>query len=78
MSMDLKDFFLATPMESSKYTRVQYKHFPGDIKQRYNLNQKVTDNGYVYIKIKRGMYGLKQAAILAYQHLKSNLAQHGY
>ena len=26
-------------------------------------------DGYVYIKIKKGMYGLKQSAILAYKHL---------
>ena len=35
-------------------------------------------NGYVYGKIKGGMYGLKQAAILAYKQLVTNLAQHGY
>ena len=78
MSTDLKDFFLATPMEENEYMRVNYKHFPDDIKKRYNLDDKATPSGHIFIKIKRGMYGLKQAAILAYEHLKENLAKYGY
>ena len=78
MSADLKDFFLATPMEGEEYMKVQYKHFPEDIRKRYNLESKVTDNGYIYVKIKKGMYGLKQAAILAYNELKKNLKKFGY
>jgi len=39
----------------------------------------VTPDCWVYIKIKKGMYGLKQAALLvAYQQLVTNLAKHGY
>ena len=35
-------------------------------------------NGYIYIKIQKGMPQLKQVAILAYQHLKSCLERFGY
>ena len=35
-------------------------------------------NDYVYIKIRRGMYGLPQARIIANQLLTSRLAPHGY
>jgi len=35
-----------------------------------NTNEKINKDGYVYCKIKLGMYGLKQAALLAYQQLK--------
>jgi hypothetical protein len=38
----------------------------------------VDSDGYIYIRIKKGMYGLKQAAILAYEHLVNQLAPHGY
>ena len=38
----------------------------------------IDNNGYVHFKINKGMYGLKQAAILAYQQLKQHLAPHGY
>ena len=65
-------------MEGEEYMKVQYKHFPEDIRKRYKLDEKVTDNGYIYIKIKKGMYGLKQAVLLAFEHLKSNLAPHVY
>ena len=78
MSADLKDFFLATPMDGEEFMKVQYKHFPEDIKRRYNLDTKVTASGHIYIRIKKGMYGLKQAAILAYRHLKTNLEKYGY
>ena len=78
MSADLKDFFLATPMEGDEYMRVKYKHIPEDIRIRYNLKTKVTKDNYVFIRIEKGMYGLKQAALLAYNHLKENLAQDGY
>ena len=77
MSLDLKDFFLATPMEHAEYMKVQTKYFPTDISEYYNLHDK-EHNGYIYIKIQKGMYGLKQAAVLAYKNLIKNLAPFGY
>ena len=38
----------------------------------------IAEDGFVYCEIQRGMYGLKQAAILAYTQLKENLLKHGY
>jgi hypothetical protein len=38
--------------------------FPEDIDQKYNLNAFAVD-GWVYIKTRKGMYGLKQAGLLA-------------
>ena len=78
MSLDLKDYFLATPMERPEYMKVLLKYFPTDIQEKYKLQEKVTPTGYIYIKINKGMYGLKQAAILAYNHLKTNLQNDGY
>lgn len=66
ISADIKDYFLATPMAKAEYMKVQYKHIPEDICQQCNLHDKVTADNYIYICIKKGMYGLKQAAILAY------------
>ena len=77
MSLDLKDFFLVTPMMKPEYMKVPIKYFPIDIKLKYKLEEKVHGN-YVYIKIKKGMYGLKQAAVLAYDNLVKNLVQYGY
>ena len=78
MSADIKDHFLATPMENPEYMRVKYKYIPIDIRRRYNLDAKVAENDYIYIKIKKGMPGLRQAALLAYKHLKNSLQPYGY
>jgi hypothetical protein len=51
--------------------------FPGEIVQKYNLNALAVD-GWVYIKIRKGMYGLKQAGLLANQLLQTRLAPFRY
>ena len=53
MSADLKDFFLATTMKEPEYMRIHYKYFPQEIKDQYNLANKVTEDGYIYVKIKK-------------------------
>ena len=58
MSLDLKDYFLAMLMDRPEYMKVLLKYFPTDIQEKYNLKEKVTSTGYVYIKIKKGMYGM--------------------
>ncbi len=44
----------------------------------YNLCNIVTLNGWVYIKIQKGMYGLPQAGIFANQLLEKPLTTKGY
>ena len=78
ISADIKNYFLVTPMAQAEYMKVQYKHISEDIRQQYNLQEKVTSDNCIYIRIKKGMYGLKQAAILAYNQLKQNLLPRGY
>jgi len=65
-------------MAKPEYMRIHYKHFPDDIKEQYGIDELKADNDYVYVKIKKGMYGLKQAAILAHENLMNNLRQYGY
>ena len=76
-SMDLKDFFLTTPMERAEYLRIQSKYFSAEFRQIYQLKDKIHSDGYIYCRIKKGMYGLKQAAILAYKLLLKRLAVDG-
>ena len=78
LSSDLKDFFLASPMAAPEYMRIHYRYFPDEIKKQYQLDKIVDHDGYIYIKIKKGMYGLKQAAILVYNKLVNTLEPHGY
>ena len=75
--MDLKDMFLQTPMKDPEYMKISFTYFPEDVRQRYNLYD-IVHNEYIYIKNKKGMYGLKQAAILAYEFLTQTLLKTGY
>jgi hypothetical protein len=51
--------------------------FPEEIIQKYNLKALAVD-GWVFIEIRKGMYGLEQAGILANQLLQTRLAPFGY
>jgi hypothetical protein len=51
--------------------------FPEEIIQKYNLNALAVD-GWVYIEIRKYMYCLKQAGLLANQLLQTRLASFGY
>ena len=76
MGADIKDYFLASPLKKPEYMKVKYKYFPEDIRKRYHLPLLVTQDNYIYIPIKKGMYGLKQAALLAYDNLQQCLKPH--
>ena len=58
--------------------KIYSKYFPPDIRARYHIYGLISADGYVYIKITKGMYGLKQAAIIAYNQLISHMDLHGY
>ena len=50
---------------------------PQNIKDQYKLHGKI-HNGFIYMRIERGMYGLPQAGILANKLLQERLAPHWY
>ena len=78
VTMDLKDRFLHTQMEHPEYMKLPYKYFPKEIRIKYNLSSLLTSDGYIYIKIIKGMYGLKQSALLAHIQLSTLLVHGGY
>ena len=65
LGLDVKNYYLGTPS------------IPNEIIAHYKLRDLV-HNGRVYIEIRRGMYGLPQAGILAEQQLTRFLATYGY
>jgi hypothetical protein len=75
---DLKDHFLGSPMERPEYMKIPITRFPIDIIKKYTLDTKQDDKKFVYVKIKKGMYGLKQAAKLAYKNIIRLLTPAGY
>ena len=52
--------------------------FPQENFNQYNLKDCVAADGYVYMEIRKGMTGLKQAGRLARNGLTKNLARNGY
>jgi hypothetical protein len=77
MMMDIKNYYLGTPLPRFEYTKMLLSRFPEEIIQKYNLNALAID-GWVYIEIRKGMYGLKQSGLIANQLLQTRLAPFGY
>jgi hypothetical protein len=69
---------LNTPMKRYEYMRLKITDIPEEVIQHYNLNEKLMDDGYIYCKIRKGMYGLPQAGIIAQELLQERLATVGY
>ena len=77
ITMDVANFYLGTPMERPEYMRLPFKIIPQEIIDKYDLEQKFED-GLVYAKIHKGMYGLPQARLLANNLLSKRLVAAGY
>jgi hypothetical protein len=77
LTADLKDFYLGTPMSRYEYMRIPIWMLPDAIIEQYNLRP-LFHNGYVYVEIRRGMYGLPQAGRIANDQLIALLKPHGY
>ncbi|KAL7474487.1 hypothetical protein ACHAW6_000460 [Cyclotella cf. meneghiniana] len=76
-SANLKNFYLNTPVDRPEYMKLKLNLIPTEIVQKHNL-QKLKDNGWIYIRINLGMYGLPQAGILANKLLAKRLSEAGY
>ena len=74
---DIKGFYLETPLDRPEYMRMPLALIPEEFQDAYDLKAKAK-NGFVYMEINKGMYGLPQAGILANKLLKRRLAKFGY
>ena len=77
LTIDIKDFYLNTPMDVSEYMRIPVKYIPASIMSQYNLLPLI-HNAHVMVEIRKGMYGLAQAGILANARLQSHLSASGF
>ena len=77
-SFDVKNFYLNTPTEHSDYMKIPLTHIPDEIIAEHALRNKVHSDGTIYIEIRKGMYGLPQAGMLANKLLKRRLTKHRY
>jgi hypothetical protein len=66
MMMDIKNYYEGTPLPTYEYMRLSLIILPLDIIEKYDL-KRLAVNGWVYLEFHKGMYGLKQAGLLANQ-----------
>ena len=65
MMADIKNVYLITPLKRWEYIRLRLSDIPAEVINEYNLMEKTTKDGSVYVEVRRGMYGLPQAGLLA-------------
>jgi hypothetical protein len=74
---NVKNFYLETPMERFKYMRMPLWYILPNFLDKYDLHGKIY-NGFLYMEIRKGMYGLPQSGILANKLLRKRQKPHGY
>ena len=65
MTGDIKNFYLNNPLKRYEYLRLRLSDLPDEIIEEYKLNEKAKPEGMVFLEVRKGMYGLPQAGILA-------------
>ena len=74
---NIKYFFYASFLTDPKCMKIKLRIIPQEIIDQYQI-QDLEENGWVYMKIVKGMPGLKQAARLANEFLVHHLEPYGY
>jgi hypothetical protein len=77
VSIDLVDHYLATPLEVPAYIKIPIKHVPFSVIAEFDLSQ-FENEGFLYFKVMKAMYGHPAAGHLANQLLVSTLKSGGY
>ena len=77
LGLDVKNYYLGTPMANYEYMFIPLNQIPQEIIDHYNLHN-IVNKGKVYVEIRRGMYGIPQAGILAETQLIHFLGKYGY
>jgi hypothetical protein len=76
-SMALKNFYMDTPMPEFEHICIIISNIPDEFIDRYKLTGLDRD-GWIYVEIRQGCYGLPQAGILPNNLLCSHLKAKGF
>ena len=74
---DINHFYLQTHLPHLEYARIKLSDIPEEFTQEYNLLEYVHD-GWIYLEIRGGIYGLPQAGMLTNKLLETCLNAAGY
>ena len=75
---DISNMYLGSDLPEAEYVRFRLNLIPGAFIQAYKLNELATPNGFVYARVNKAWYGLKQAGKIAHDDLVQRLAEAGY
>ncbi len=77
MYLDTKNLYLTAPLDQFECIKMPIDLFPEWIVKQYELMKHVL-NGFIYLKMRRAVWGLPQAGILANKPLQRRLLPHRY
>ena len=77
LGLDIKNFYLQSKLPNSQWMKFLINLIPTEIIKQYNL-QDIQHNGWVYLEIVKGMYGLKESGKLVFDQLVKHLVPYGY
>ena len=75
---DISNMYLESFLPDPEFVRFRLELIPADIIATYNLKALATKNGFVYARVNKAWYGLKQAGKIAHDDLVARLASAGY
>jgi hypothetical protein len=65
-------------MTRFEHMKIHVSKMPNEIIDEHDLKSLATEDGWIYMEIRKGMPGLKQAGRIANDRLTKHLAKHGY
>ena len=77
MTLYIKDFYYGTSMARYEYMKLSLTCIPDEIIEQYSLCT-LSSGGWVYLDIRKGMPGLKQANHISNGQLKAHLTKFGF
>ena len=78
ITISISKFYLNTPMTQYDYLKLKLCDIPNKIVKLYNLHEKATTDGSIYVETQKDMYGLPQSVLIINELLKKRLAKHKY
>jgi hypothetical protein len=76
--IDLSDFYISHKLPEPEYMRIHSSQIPQEFMDYYDLDKMVASDGFLYIRLKGAMFGLKQAGIISNLELIKRLAVDAY
>ena len=78
ITMDIKDFYLGTPMDRPEFMRMPASNVPQSIIDKYKLEPYIDNKRNLLFEINKTLWGLPQSGLLSRTRLCNQLSKHDY